>query len=106
MQHDIEAEITFLPTDHGGRSGPVFNGYRPQFYYDGHDWDARYEYLEQKQVQLGQKIVAYISFLSPHEHMDKIYPGMAFLVREGNRVVGYGAVTKIVNLYVSAATRI
>ena len=37
---DIEAEITFLTSEEGGKKLPVFSGYRPQFYYDGHDWDA------------------------------------------------------------------
>ncbi len=32
---DIEAEITFVPTEQGGRKTPAFSGYRPQFYYDG-----------------------------------------------------------------------
>jgi len=40
----MEVEVTFLPMEHGGRRGPAFNDYRPQFYYAGHDWDAAHEY--------------------------------------------------------------
>jgi translation elongation factor EF-Tu-like GTPase len=36
----IEVELTFLLTEHGGRQMPVTSGYRPQFDYGGHDWDA------------------------------------------------------------------
>ena len=102
LLHDVEAEVTFLPTEHGGRQGPVASDYRGQFYYDGHDWDAPQEYPDTDWVQLGEKVRAFVDFLSPHEHEGKVYPGMPFLIREGNRVVGYGAITKIVALPQSA----
>ena len=41
---DIEAVITFLRTEDGGKTRPVYSGYRPQFYYDGEDWDAEHTY--------------------------------------------------------------
>jgi translation elongation factor EF-Tu-like GTPase len=44
IPHDIEATVYFLKTAEGGRVGPAFSDYRPQFYYDGHDWDARQLY--------------------------------------------------------------
>jgi elongation factor Tu len=99
---DIEVEITFLPTAHGGRSGPAFSGYRPQFYYAGHDWDAEHEYPDSESVQPGQTVRAYLTFLSPQEHVGKLHPGKAFLIREGNKTVGYGSVLAILNLESSA----
>ena len=99
---DIEAEITFLPTKDGGRSRPVFDNYRPQFYYAGGDWDAPHEYPDVEQVNPGDTVRAYLCFLSPHAHLGKIYPGMAFLIREGPRIVGYGSVLKIMDLERSA----
>jgi len=99
---DIEVELTFLPTEHGGRRGPVFSDYRPQFYYAGHDWDAAHEYPDVEQVNPGDKVRAFLCFLSPDEHMGKVKPGMAFLIREGNRVVGYGAIVRLLDLEASA----
>lgn len=99
---DIEVEIYFLRPEEGGRSRPVFNDYRPQFYYNGHDWDARHVYPDVEQVNPGDKVRAYFGFLSPKEHLGKVHVGMEFLIREGSRTVGKGIVTKIIDLEKSA----
>jgi translation elongation factor EF-Tu-like GTPase len=99
---DIEVELTFLPTEHGGRKGPVYTGYRTQFYYNNTDWDAIHEYVGTEVVHQGQTVTARLTFLSPHQHWQKVFEGMPFLVREGNRVVGFGRVTSILGLEESA----
>ncbi len=99
---DIEAEITFLTSEEGGRKTPAYSGYRPQFYYDGHDWDAVQEYIGVFEVCPGQTVMAQLSFMSPQCHVGKLYPGKEFLVREGQKVVARGKVTKILNLEKSA----
>lgn len=99
---DIEAEITFLLPEDGGRSHPAFNGYRPQFFYAGHDWDAVQEYPDVSQVNPGDTVRAHLWFLSPDEHAGKLRPGAAFLIREGRRVVGFGSVITVINLEQSA----
>ena len=100
---DIEAVVTFIPTEHGGRKGPAFSDYRPQFYYAGHDWDAPQQYPDVEQVNPGDTVRAYLSFLSPEEHVGRVKPGMAFLIREGQKIVRYGSVTKLIDLEKSAA---
>src|SRR4029077_13536379 len=100
--NDIEAESTFLKTEEGGRKSPAFSGYRPQFYYDGHDWDVVQEYVGVAEVYLGQTVTVQLAFLSPQCHVGKLFPGKEFLVREGQRVVGRGKVTKILSLEKSA----
>lgn len=99
---DIEAEIYFLTTQEGGRSKPAFDGYRPQFYYDGHDWDAHQSYPDVKQVNPGDTVRTYLAFLSPDEHFGNVYVDMEFLIREGSRTVAKGIVTKILKLEESA----
>ena len=99
---DIEAEIIFLPTEAGGRKGPAFSGYRPQFYYDGQDWDAVQVYPDVECANPGDTVRAYLAFLRPQVHLGKVGPGKMFLIREGFRVIGYGKVTKIVDLEESA----
>ena len=100
---DIEAEIHFLSEAEGGRSTPAYSDYRPQFYYNGQDWDAPHEYPDVEKVNPGETVRAYLAFLSPQEHLGIIYVGMEFLVREGARTVGKGKVTKIIELEQSAA---
>ena len=95
---DIEAEITFVPTEQGGRSVPAFSGYRPQFYYDGLDWDAVQEYPDVEKVLPGETVRALLSFSRPQMHFGRVFDGMEFLVREGQRTVARGKVTKILGL--------
>jgi translation elongation factor EF-Tu-like GTPase len=99
---DVEAEITYLTPEEGGRSKPGFTGYRPQFRYDGHDWDAIHTYPDVELVMPGQTARAYLSFLSPQCHVGRLFPGKEFEIREGARVVARGRVTKIMELEVSA----
>ena len=99
---DIEAEITFVPTEQGGRKTPAFSGYRPQFYYDSHDWDADQEYPDVESVLPGQTVRALLRFASPDAHVGRVQPGMEFEVREGARVVARGRVTKMLHLEESA----
>jgi translation elongation factor EF-Tu-like GTPase len=99
---DIEARIHFFTTEEGGKTRPVFSDYRPQFYYNGRDWDAPHEYPDVAEVKPGDTVRAYLAFLSPQCHLGKIYEGMKFQVREGAKVVAEGEVTRILKLEESA----
>lgn len=99
---DIEVELTFLTAEEGGRKTPAFSGYRPQFYYDGNDWDAEHNYPDIEAVYPGQTVTAQLIFAAPHYHVGKLYSGKEFLIREGQKIVGKGIVTKILDLENSA----
>ena len=96
---DIEAEITFLSTEQGGRQAPVTSGYRPNhdFALNGILNDALHEYLDCELVSPGQTARAQMWFLVPQYHEGRLYPGFRFTVQEGSRIVGYGTVTRIIN---------
>lgn len=95
---DIEVEVTLLPTEHGGRQTPARSGYRPQFYYAGEDFDGQYRFLDCNEVKPGETARAELAFLSPGLHVGRVYPGMVYLLREGNRVLGYGRVLRLLGL--------
>jgi len=97
-QADIEAEITFVPTELGGRKTPAFSNYRPQFYYDGMDFDARQDFPDVESVLPGQTVRALLTFSRPQMHFGRVIEGLEFLVREGQRTVARGKVTKILFL--------
>jgi translation elongation factor EF-Tu-like GTPase len=99
---DIEAEVSFLSTAEGGRSGPATSGFRPQFYYEGHDWDAVHEYPDKEWVHPGETVRAFLAFLSPAEHVGRLSTGTKFLLREGQRIIGRGVVTRVLELEDSA----
>ena len=101
----IEAVMTFLSTEEGGRKMPVFSGYRPQFHYQGDDWDAIHTYINVEQVNPGDTVTAQLRFVRPQFHVVRIAVGMEFLIREGNRTVATGRVTKIFDLEENAARR-
>lgn len=99
---DVEAEVTYLPTEHGGRKGFVLSGYRPQFYFACQDYDALHEYPDVPKVYPGETTRVFLTFLHPELLVGRLLPGKPFLIREGQRVLGYGTVTRIVQLEASA----
>jgi translation elongation factor EF-Tu-like GTPase len=94
----IEARISFLTAEEGGRKTPARSGYRPQFHYEGQDWVAMQEYIDKEEAYPGDTVTTRLSFLSPEEHRGRLRPGMEFQIREGQRVVANGVVTKILDL--------
>ncbi len=98
MPHDIEAQIYYLTAEEGGRSGAVYNGYRGQFYYDGNSWDAHQEFPGVAQAFPGQESRTFLALASPEQHLGQIVVGMDFSIREGDRTVATGKVTKIIEL--------
>ena len=100
---DVEALITFVSTEAGGRKTPAFSGYRPQIYYGGHNWDVLHQYGPQECILPGQTATVYLTFLSPEYHVGQVYPGKVFQVREGARIVAHGQVVELVNLIASAS---
>lgn len=51
LSQDIEGIVTFLTSADGGRTTPALSGYRPQFHYDGYDWDAMQTYSDVEKVE-------------------------------------------------------
>lgn len=97
---DVEIECTFLSTEEGGRNGPARVGYRPQFYYNGHDWDAAYAFTTEEWIPPGETFKALVCFLSPEAHQGRLYPGKEFELREGRHVVARGRVIRLLGLAV------
>jgi len=103
LLQDIEVVMTFLRTEEGGKTRPAFSGYRPQFHYQGEDWDAQHTYIGVEQVNPGDTVTAQLRFYRPQFHVGKIAVGMEFSIREGKRTVAKGRVTKILHLEENAA---
>jgi translation elongation factor EF-Tu-like GTPase len=102
-KRDLLVEITFLPTEHGGRKSQIVSGYRPQFYYNGMDWMAGFDFLnDDKPINPGDTVRAYVTFGSPKDHYGRIKNNNHFLLREGQRVLAYGHVIKLIDLKINA----
>ena len=57
-----------------------------------------HEYPDVEQVKPGDTVPAFLCFLAPESHVGKVTPGMAFLIREGRKIVGYGSVIRVLDL--------
>lgn len=95
---DVEGVVEFLGPEDGGRQSVPGSDYRGQFFYRGHDWDARQEYPDTGEARVGEPVRVLLTFLSPAAHLDVVAVGSPFLVREGRRVVGFGSITKLLAL--------
>ena len=96
---DLEARITYLATEQGGRRLPIFSGYRPN-----HDFglpeelnDGMHEYPDRSSVLPGEDARALLWLLVPERNIGRLYVGMKFTVQEGSRIVGHGEVLAIFN---------
>jgi elongation factor Tu len=88
----FSAEIYVLSKDEGGRHTPIFNGYRPQFYFRTTDVTGSIELpAGTEMVMPGDNVSIKVSLIQPIA-MDE---GLRFAIREGGRTVGAGVVAKI-----------
>jgi translation elongation factor EF-Tu-like GTPase len=99
---DIEAEITFVSSEAGGRNTLARTRYSPQFHYRGDDWAAVHEYPDVEGAAPGDTVRVLLRFLRPEEHVGHIRVGTEFAIREGARIVGHGRVTRLLHLPESA----
>jgi translation elongation factor EF-Tu-like GTPase len=99
---DVEAEITFLRTEEGGRQDYVSTGYHPQFYYEGEDHVAVQEFTDKENIYCGDTVTAHLNFLHSELLFNRVQVGDSFKIREGKRVIAHGKITCILNLLENA----
>ncbi|XP_035662339.1 elongation factor Tu-like [Branchiostoma floridae] len=89
----FEAEVYILAKEEGGRHEPIFNGYRPQFYFRTTDVTGAIQLPDDvEMVMPGDNVSITVELIAPIA-MDE---GLRFAIREGGRTVGAGAVAKII----------
>jgi translation elongation factor EF-Tu-like GTPase len=102
IPRDVEVQFEELDQEHGGREHALVTNSRPQFYYLGHDWDCRIEIIAPGPISPRIGVRAYLAFLSPADHFERLRPGTPFLFREGHRTVAFGTVVALLELEASA----
>jgi translation elongation factor EF-Tu-like GTPase len=98
QNYDLLTKVFLVSTEFGGRSGPVLDQYRGQFFWhiNGEscaDWDAIY-YFKNGKVQPGDSALCKI-ILSENvkKYSNGSFPvGRQFAIREGAKVVALGII--------------
>ena len=89
----FNSEEYVLTKEEGGRHTPIFNGYRPQFYFRTTDVTGVITLPEgTEMVMPGDNIKMEIKLITPIA----IEKGLRFAIREGGRTVGSGVVSEII----------
>lgn len=90
----FKAEVYVLSSEEGGRHTPFFSGYCPQFFFRTADATGHAELDSNAQMAMpGDNVSLVVDLLKPVA----IDTGSHFAIREGNRTVGSGVVTAILN---------
>jgi elongation factor Tu len=89
----FEGEVYVLTKEEGGRHGPFFTGYRPQFYFRTTDVTGTIALLGGAEMCMpGDNVTMEVQLLNTAMAMEE---GLRFAIREGGRTIGAGVVTKI-----------
>ena len=91
--HKFTAQVYVLTKDEGGRHTPLFNNYRPQFYFRTTDVTGVCELPAGTEMCMpGDNVEMTIELIHPIA----MEQGLTFAIREGGRTVGSGRVASII----------
>jgi len=96
---DFIAELTYLPTEEGGRKSPAKSGYRPHVKFDFDDMhtSGQQTFIDKEWVSPGEDVKAKIKILASDHFTHSLSEGMKFRFWEGAHLIGTGEIKYIVN---------
>lgn len=95
---DVEAEVTLLTTEAGGRKASALSGYKPHHrVLPDYQTSGEHRYIGRSQLPPGESGLATIKFVSPESYPHCLWVGRVLEVAEADRVVGSATITKIFN---------
>lgn len=96
---DFIAKLIYTTTEEGGRESPAHSGYRPQVKFDFEKIQTSGEqiFIDKEIVCPGETVMAKISIISDHLFKHKLFIGLKYEFREGERVIGTGEIIEILN---------
>jgi translation elongation factor EF-Tu-like GTPase len=94
--YDFRARISLFSTELGGRENPVYDGYRPSFAFNTNiHYSGQIKLIGKKELRPGESSLADISLLSAQTLRKDLKPNDAFIITEGNKVIGTGVLEKV-----------
>ena len=94
---DLEADITFLTSAEGGRTRPIYSGYRPAHLVKDNYLTTGIHHYEKDEVQPGDTVIGTIRFLSPEAYPKSLWLEKIIRIQEGSRLIGFAKVIEIYN---------
>ena len=89
----FEAQLVALRKDEGGRHTPFASGYKPQFYFRTTDVSGTITVADHAVVAPGDGATVTVELDKP----TAIEVGLGFAIREGNRTVAAGTITRVLD---------
>ncbi len=93
----LDAELTLVRTEEGGRQAPAFVGYRPQFRYSGRDNDVFIFAMDRDRLSPGESASVQLTFFRPELQRGRLKPGTDFELAEGARVIARGKILAVLD---------
>ncbi|MBR6608954.1 MAG: hypothetical protein IKK99_01910 [Oscillospiraceae bacterium] len=94
IRPDVEVKFEFNMT----RKAPVKSGYRPHHLVkDDYMTTGVHQYFNMDQVAPGETAYGTITFITPESYPHCLYKGKIIQISEGERIVGYATVIKVLN---------
>ncbi len=87
------AEVYVLKKEEGGRHTPFFSGYQPQFFFRTESVTGRADLIDLDMCLPGDHVTIQVELVSPVALEEQL----RFAIREGNRTVGAGTVTRLLD---------
>ena len=95
---DVEAIVTLVPPEEGGRTTMAYSGYRPvHAVLPDYLTSGIHEYLDGDSLEPGGTARAHIKFITPDSYPNSLSVGQVIRVQEGGRLIGHAEITKIFN---------
>jgi elongation factor Tu len=96
ITYKLEATITLFPREHGGRSKPVYSGYRPSFAFNTlQHYSGEVLLIGKDELRPGQTSRARIKLLPARTLRRNLKPADSFTITEGNKPIGTGVIEKV-----------
>ncbi len=102
---DFTATLIYYTTEQGGRKTFAQTGYRPQlkFSFATNQTSGMQHFIGKEIVSPGDTVDAEITMLSPHLFYNCLTVGTQFEFREGDKIIGTGIITAILNTNILGA---
>lgn len=96
---DFIATLKYRTMEEGGRKTPARSGYRPglKFPFSEMQTSGHQTFIGKEFVMPGESVDAEIKILGVEHFAGSLYEGLVFDFKEGERIIGTGKITSILN---------